>query len=157
MPLAGRVPPVKAIVRGAVTVNVPVVQAIEESEFAASPAGRTSERETSESAVVFGLVSVNVKILVLPVGTVAGLKLLERLGTVGRAQPVIVTPSRYNVPVVVGGLPPYWAPAAKILKYKLVFPVPVVAAEIPLTPVCHAFVLFHAPAPSGFHVIPSVL
>lgn len=116
VPLAGRVPPVRAMVRGAVTVNVPVVQAVEELELAASPAGRTSENETPDRAFVLGLVSVKVRILVLSVGIVTGSKLLERLGTAGRAHPVIVTPSRYIVPVVVEGLPPYCAPAAKILK-----------------------------------------
>ncbi len=40
----------------------------------------------------------------------------DNVGTVGRAQPVTVIPSRYMMALVAEGLPEYWPPAAKILK-----------------------------------------
>ena len=117
VPLAAMVPPESEMVLGEVLVSVPVVQAVEVPEVTVKPSGKTSVNETPVNAVVeLGFVSVKVNVLVLPVGIVVGEKLLDKVGTVGRAQPVMVMPSRYIVPVVTEGLPPYCAPAAKILK-----------------------------------------
>ena len=117
VPLAAMVPPESEMVLGEVLVSVPVVQAVEVPDVTVKPSGRTSVNETPVNAVVvLGLVSVKVNVLELPVEMVLGEKLLLSVGTVGRAQPVMVMPSRYIVPVVTEGLPPYCAPAAKILK-----------------------------------------
>jgi len=117
VPLAAMVPPEREMVLGEVLVSVPVVQAVEVPDVIVKPSGKTSVKETPVKELVeLGFVSVNVSVLVLPVEIVVGEKLLDRVGTVGRAQPVMVMPSRYIVPVVTEGLPPYCAPAAKILK-----------------------------------------
>jgi hypothetical protein len=64
--LAARVPPVRDIVLGEVVVKVPP-HAEELPETIVKPAGRTSENETPDKAVlVFGLVMVKVNVLVLP-------------------------------------------------------------------------------------------
>jgi hypothetical protein len=89
------------MVRGAVVVKVPAVQAAVDAEATVNPAGRTSENETPvKDVVVFGFVIVKVNVLVLPVPMEVGEKLLERLGTVGRAQPVKTILSRRTVEVV---------------------------------------------------------
>src|SRR5262245_22140389 len=68
VPLAASVPPEREIVRGEVSVSVPVVQAVDVPDVTVRPEGRTSEKETPVRAVVvFGLASVNVSVLVLPV------------------------------------------------------------------------------------------
>ena len=108
VPLAAMVPSESEMVLGEVVVNVPVVQAVVDAEVTVRPTGRTSENETPvKDVVVLGFVIVNVSVLVPPVEIVLGEKLLVRLGTVGRRQPVMVMPSRYIVPVVTDGLPPY--------------------------------------------------
>lgn len=155
--LAVMVPPESEMVRGEVRVKVPVVQAVEVPEVTVNPEGKTSEKETPvKEVVVFGFAIVNVNVLVLPVLTLVGEKLLDMVGTVGRGQPVIVMPSRYIVPVVTEGLPPYCAPAANTLKYTVVL---FVVAVVFVIPVCHAFPLFHAPVLvfAEFQVEPSVL
>lgn len=105
---ADKVPPptamveVPAVAVTAEPVNVPVEQDCVKPFGVAinSPVGSTSVNETPGKAVVFGFVSVNVNALLLPVEIVFGEKLLERLGTVGRAQPVNVTSSiRTSAPV----------------------------------------------------------
>lgn len=101
MAFADNVPPLTAMVEvPAVAVTVEPVKVPVEQDCAKpfgvainSPVGSTSVNETPGKAVVFGFVSVNVNALVLPVEIVLGEKLLERLGTVGRAQPVNVTSS----------------------------------------------------------------
>ena len=72
-----------------------------------SPPGKTSVKLTPVNAEAFGLVSVKVKTLVPPTGMEVASKAFWMVGTVGRGQPVIRILSRYNVPVVLDGLPPY--------------------------------------------------
>ena len=119
VPLAAMVPPESEMVRGEVVVNVPVVQAVAEPEATVKPAGSTSENETPVKAEVLGLVSVKVNVLVLPVPMLVGEKLLERFGTVGRGQPVMVMLSR---PTEAFGLLDA-APIALILKVVVLLPV----------------------------------
>jgi len=108
VPPSAIVPPEREMVLGEVLVNVPVVHAVAEPDVTVSPSGRTSENETPlKNVLVLGFVIVNVNVLVLPVPIEAGKKFLDRLGTVGRRQPLMVIPSRYMVPVVTEGLPPY--------------------------------------------------
>ena len=107
VPPSAIVPPDREMVLGEVLVNVPMIHAVAEPDVTVRPSGRTSENETPSKVVVLGFVIVNVNVLVLPVPIAAGKKLLDRLGTVGRRQPLIVMPSRYMVPVVTEGLPPY--------------------------------------------------
>jgi hypothetical protein len=89
------VPPEREIVRGEVKVKVPVVQAVELPDVTVKPEGSTSVNETPvKDVVVLGFVSVNVKVLVLPVPMEVGEKLLERFGTMGMGQPLKVMLSR---------------------------------------------------------------
>jgi len=121
VPLAAMVPSVREIVRGAVRVSVPPLQAAEVDEATVRPAGRISEKETPVKEVpAFGFVNVKVSVLVVPVPMDVGAKLLERFGTVGRAQPVKVTSSMRSSPVA------FWAPTALIRN--VVVPVPVAGA-----------------------------
>ena len=100
VPLAAMVPPVREIVRGDVSVNVPPQAAVVD-EVTVSPEGRMSVKETPVSEVsVLGFVSVKVSVAVLPVPMEVGEKLLERFGTVGSAQPAKVTSSMRNSPLV---------------------------------------------------------
>ena len=118
-----------------------------------SPAGKTSVNETLLKAVVLGFVSVNVNVLVLPVVMLAGEKLLERLGTMGSAHPVMVTSSRNIVAVVVPAPGPlYCAPTPITLKSTV--PVLVVVAAIP---VCQALPVLIVPVPPLVQLTPSVL
>jgi hypothetical protein len=156
VPLAAIVPPEREMVLGEVLVSVPVVQAVEEPDVTVKPSGRTSVNETPvKDVVALGFASVNVSVLVLPVPIEVGEKLLERVGTTGRVQPVMVMPSRYMVPVVTEGLPPYCAPAANTLKYTVLFPELAVVAVIAFA--CHELALFHAPVFAADQVVPSVL
>ena len=52
-----------------------------------SPVGSTSVNARPLRAVAFGFVSVNVSVLVLPVPSDVGEKLLDMVGTMGRGQP----------------------------------------------------------------------
>ena len=100
VPLAAIVPLVSAIVRGAVRVSVPPLQAAEVADATVRPEGRISEKETPVKEVpVFGFVNVKVSVLVVPVPIEIGEKLLERFGAVGRAQPVKVTSSIRSSPL----------------------------------------------------------
>ena len=101
-----------------VPVNVPVVQVVVKplGEAISKPVGRVSEKPTPVNAVALGLASVKVSVLLLPWEIVAGEKFFDSVGTTGRGQPVIWMLSRYIVPVVTLGLPPYCAPAANTLK-----------------------------------------
>ena len=156
--LARRLPPLQLIVEEpAVAVTVPL-QVVDKPLGVAitNPLGRVSENETPLNALpVLGLAMLKVSVLVLPWAIDAGEKLLESVGTRGRGQPVMVMSSRYIVPVVTEGLPPYCAPAANTLKYTVVLPVLVVVAVIPLA--CHELALFHAPEFWAVQVVPSVL
>ena len=127
VPLAAIVPPEREIVLGEVLVSVPVVQAVEVPDVTVNPEGKTSVNETPVKAVVvLGLVSVNVSVLVLPVPMEVGEKLFERVGTVGRGQPVMVT---LSMPKEAFGLLDA-APIAFILKVVVLVPV-ATAASVP--------------------------
>ena len=128
-PLAASVPPESEMVLGEVRVKVPVVQTVAVPDVTVNPAGKTSVKETPfKDVVALGFVSVNVSVLVLSVPMDVGEKLLERVGTVGRAQPVNVTSSRCTSAFV------FCAPTALIRN--VVVLVPVVGAEkvIPYVP-----------------------
>lgn len=106
--------PAVAVIVGAVTTE-PVVQEMADKPLGVSitrPVGSVSEKLIALRAVVFGLPNVKVSVLALPCAIVVGEKLFESVGTTGRGHPVMVMPSRYIVPVVTEGLPPYCAPAA---------------------------------------------
>lgn len=120
VPVAAIVPPEREIVRGDVVVSVPPLQADEEEVATVRPEGRTSEKETPVNDVlVLGFVNVNVNVLALPVPMLVGEKLLERVGTVGRGQPVMVILSS---PSEAFGLLD-GAPKALILKVVVLVPV----------------------------------
>lgn len=131
VPLAAIVPLEREIVRGEVVVRVPPLQAEEVAELTVKPEGKTSEKETPVSDVpVLGLVSVNVSTLVLPVPIEVGEKLLDRFGTVGRAQPVITMLSSNTVDVVLA----LFLVSAWIVNRVVLLPV---VAAVAVAPVCH--------------------
>jgi hypothetical protein len=79
---------------------------------------------------VFGFVRVKASVLVLPVPIEVGEKLLERVGRVGRGQPVMTTLSRYAVDV---SFAPFRVSAWMV---NLVVLLPVDAATA-VAPACH--------------------
>lgn len=130
VPLAAIVPPERVIVRGEVVVRMPPLQADEEEEETVRPEGKTSENEIPLNEVpVLGFVSVNVSVLVVPAPMEVGEKLLESVGTEGRAQPVITMLSSSNVDVGFAGF------LVSAWMVNLVVLLPVVAA-VAVAPVC---------------------